>query len=70
MNKETYDVIIIGAGIIGLATALKLLEKKPNIKLGIMKKIPKSVNSKVVITQELYTLVANINLDLSKQIFV
>ncbi len=38
MNKETYDVIIIGAGIIGLATALKLLEKKPNIKLGIIEK--------------------------------
>ena len=38
MNKETYDVVIIGAGIIGLATALKLLAKKPNIKLGIIEK--------------------------------
>ena len=41
MNNETYDVVIIGAGIIGLATALKLLEKKPNIKLGIIEKDPK-----------------------------
>ena len=38
MIKDNFDVVIIGAGIIGLATALKLLQKKPKIKLGIVEK--------------------------------
>ena len=38
MIKDKFDVVIIGAGIIGLATALKLLQKKPKIKLGIVEK--------------------------------
>jgi len=33
-----YDVTIIGAGIVGLATALKLKEKNPSIKLAIIEK--------------------------------
>ena len=33
-----YDIIIIGAGIVGLATALKILEKAPNQKLLILEK--------------------------------
>ena len=33
-----YDVIIIGAGIVGLATGLKILEKKPGTKLMIVEK--------------------------------
>lgn len=33
-----YDVIIIGSGIIGLATGLKLLEKAPHLKLAILDK--------------------------------
>lgn len=36
MNK--YDVIIIGAGIIGLSTALKILERKPNLNLCVLEK--------------------------------
>jgi len=32
------DVIIIGGGIVGLATALKLIEKKPGIKLTLIEK--------------------------------
>lgn len=36
MNR--FDVIIIGGGIIGLATALKILEKKPQISLAILEK--------------------------------
>lgn len=36
INK--YDVVIIGAGIIGLSTALKLLEQKPDLKLCILEK--------------------------------
>ncbi len=33
-----YDVIIAGAGIIGLASALKLVEKKPGLKLLVVEK--------------------------------
>jgi len=33
-----YDIIIIGAGIVGLASALKMLEKNPNLKLLILEK--------------------------------
>ena len=36
MNK--YDVIIIGAGIVGLASALKILERKPDFKLCVIEK--------------------------------
>ena len=33
-----YDVIIIGGGILGLATALRVIEQKPNLKLMILEK--------------------------------
>jgi len=33
-----YDVIVVGAGIVGLAASLKLLEKNPNLKLLIIEK--------------------------------
>jgi (S)-2-hydroxyglutarate dehydrogenase len=33
-----YDIIIIGGGIVGLATALRLLESKPDLKLAILEK--------------------------------
>ncbi|OGU61211.1 MAG: hydroxyglutarate oxidase [Ignavibacteria bacterium RBG_13_36_8] len=33
-----YDIIIIGAGIIGLATGLKFLEKNPNLKILLLEK--------------------------------
>ena len=33
-----YDVVIIGAGIVGLASALKILEAKPHLKLLIIEK--------------------------------
>ena len=33
-----YDVLVIGGGIVGLASALKLLEKKPNLKLVLLEK--------------------------------
>lgn len=36
MNK--YDIVIIGAGIIGLSAAYKLLEKNSSIKIGIIEK--------------------------------
>lgn len=35
---ENYDVIIAGAGIIGLSTAYKLLEKEPALKICILEK--------------------------------
>ena len=33
-----YDLIIIGGGIVGLATALRVLEQKPNLKVMILEK--------------------------------
>lgn len=33
-----YDIIVIGAGIVGLATCLKILEKQPNLKLLLLEK--------------------------------
>lgn len=36
--KTPYDIIIIGSGIIGLATGMKLLQNHPNIKLAIIDK--------------------------------
>lgn len=33
-----YDVVVIGAGIVGLATALKIKEKKPTLKLLVLDK--------------------------------
>ena len=38
MRSRKYDVVIIGAGIIGLSTAMKLLERRPHIKLAILEK--------------------------------
>jgi len=35
-----YDITIIGAGIIGLSTAYKILEKRPDIKLLVLEKEP------------------------------
>jgi len=35
-----YDVLIIGAGIVGLATALQLLEQKPSLKVLVLEKEP------------------------------
>ncbi len=35
---EKYDVIIVGAGIVGLATAYQLLKKNPKIKLALIEK--------------------------------
>ena len=38
MSSVKYDVVVIGAGIIGLSTAMKLLERFPQIKLAIIEK--------------------------------
>lgn len=35
---KNYDVIIVGGGIVGLATALKILEKDTNLKMAILEK--------------------------------
>lgn len=37
-----YDILLIGSGIVGLATAYKLKQKKPELKLGIIEKESKS----------------------------
>ena len=33
-----YDIVIIGGGIVGLATAMKLMEKKPGLKIALLEK--------------------------------
>src|SRR3954468_5701120 len=33
-----YDVLIVGGGIVGLATALKLLDKNPSLKIIVIEK--------------------------------
>ena len=38
MRAAKYDVVVIGAGIIGLSTAMNLLERFPHIKLAILEK--------------------------------
>tara|TARA_B100000809_G_C15126102_1_gene526279 strand:+ start:1824 stop:3185 length:1362 start_codon:yes stop_codon:yes gene_type:complete len=38
VSSTKYDIVIIGAGIIGLATGMKLLERFPNINLAILEK--------------------------------
>ena len=38
MRSSKYDLVIIGAGIIGLSTAMKLLERFPKIKLAVLEK--------------------------------
>ena len=34
----TYDIIVIGGGIVGLATALRIKEQQPNLKLALLEK--------------------------------
>jgi len=36
--SSKYDLIIVGGGIVGLATALRVLEQKPNLKVMILEK--------------------------------
>jgi (S)-2-hydroxyglutarate dehydrogenase len=38
MDNHHYDVVIIGAGIVGLATAYRLLSRKPGIRLCVLEK--------------------------------
>jgi L-2-hydroxyglutarate oxidase LhgO len=38
VNSYKYDIVIIGAGIIGLSTAMKLIERFPRIKLAVLEK--------------------------------
>jgi len=38
VRSNKYDVVVIGAGIIGLSTAMNLLERFPKIKLAVIEK--------------------------------
>ena len=38
MNKTNYDIAIIGGGIVGTATAFKIQDKYPNLKIVVFEK--------------------------------
>ncbi|MFZ5824834.1 MAG: FAD-dependent oxidoreductase, partial [Bacillota bacterium] len=38
MNKTRFDVAIVGGGIVGLATGLALLERRPGLRLVVLEK--------------------------------
>ncbi len=40
MGKQPYDVVVIGAGIVGLATARELLARYPRLRLAVLEKDP------------------------------
>ena len=40
VEARTYDVAIVGGGIIGLSTAMQLLERSPNLSVAVMEKEP------------------------------
>src|SRR5919107_4180306 len=40
MESRDYDVVIIGAGIVGLATAMALMKRDPGLKLLVLEKEP------------------------------
>ena len=46
-----YDVVIIGGGIVGLATALNLKHTNPKLKVAVLEKENKLAAHQTVITQ-------------------
>ena len=40
MSQRAYDIVVIGGGIVGLATARDLLKRRPGLKLAILEKEP------------------------------
>ncbi len=40
VSGTTFDVVVIGGGVVGLATGLKLLERKPGLKVCVIEKEP------------------------------
>ena len=36
--KKSYDIVIVGGGIVGLATAQELISRHPNLKFGLLEK--------------------------------
>src|SRR5437016_14626077 len=38
MPEQGYDIVIIGAGIVGLATAMEMLVRYPSLKLAVLEK--------------------------------
>src|SRR5260370_17608574 len=38
MPEQGYDIVVIGAGIVGLATAMEMLMRYPSLKLAVLEK--------------------------------
>ncbi len=39
-SRDSFDVIVIGAGLVGLATAMALLDERPGLRLAVLEKEP------------------------------
>ena len=39
-SSDKYDIVIVGGGIVGLATAQELINRHPNLKFGLLEKEP------------------------------
>ena len=44
MVDKNYDLVVIGGGIIGLATAMRVTEEFPDLKVAVLEKKLKSHN--------------------------
>jgi len=58
-NYTMYDIIIIGGGIVGLATGVKILQSRPDLRIAILEKenelaIHQTANNSGVIHSGLY----------------
>ena len=40
MSRTEYDIIVIGGGIIGLATAMRLTQEFPDLRVAVLEKEP------------------------------
>ena len=47
VSSTYYNVVVVGGGIIGLATAQELVLRHPNLKIGLLGKVPNKMNNNI-----------------------